>query len=697
MRTMAQTASLTLVANPYRVLLSRAIPIWVKQSGFRWASARCKEVIAYLAKVGAGEKPDRPCWLDSRYIKYPEKVARSGQTSRYLQIIQLWCLYTAFGDHQELEDSDVYKFLDAVRRCPSVMTDQGSDGRRSFTYRLVELFQRDDADFIDLTKKHWESAAGSLSDCIAIKDPCKRLCSFVQFSRDGQWSDPFSSIRPLATFVSRSRRVMDWESYESGFTRLVYFRKRKFAVPKTRPSDLFASFPRRVTKVPNIWSLQTHRRDGTLTQFGEEATGISEVLEELREYGIKLPYALSSIARPLWCDWTTPRNPRGVVHCRVQRNGKARFFYAAPHWAQAVLYPWAQGLYSWLKALPQDYTHDQEKGARQVQKWIREQEQETGTAEVWSIDLSSATDRMPLALTNWVLRNLQPKERSTPNWAMWCSTFGLLSRLQAENGFRAGHCIQWKVGQPLGLVASFAAFAITNHYLARLAHELCAMTVKDDSYAIVGDDIVFKHAAPAKAYSKMLTALGVEVSTEKSLKGRLAEFVGRLITADDIEFKLKFESVPSLRTLRSRIDLIGPRALKMFKPSLMRDLIAMFPTSRTPLGLNPGGFSRAARQRFWLAYAFLEPEPSGLDDPRVRSSTAISAMMGISSLWSGKAIDGAHNISSTDGYDHEDILMGRQTLGTSSELVWKYSSYSSRAFLTRIRKAAHAAGIVDAR
>jgi hypothetical protein len=210
---------------------------------------------------------------------------------------------------------------------------------------------------------------------------------------------------------------------------------------------------------------------------------------------------------------------------------------------------------------------------------------------------------------------------------MWLETFGILSRLPSafddeayrrNNGvlntkYRTHLGLAWTIGQPLGSYPSFAAFALTHHAVARAACSRAGFRrIEAMPYVILGDDIVFGSARAAEEYERALQCLDVPVSKEKCLSGDIGEFAGRIILKDEWEYKAKYFHVKP-ESLLSAIEVFGPRALRMMPQTPLRDIIALQPTSRTPGGVNPGGFTRAQREQFLTNY-FELVDPLADDD-----------------------------------------------------------------------------------
>jgi hypothetical protein len=95
--------------------------------------------------------------------------------------------------------------------------------------------------------------------------------------------------------------------------------------------------------------------------------------------------------------------------------------------------------------------------------------------------------------------------------------------------------VRYAAGQPMGALSSWAMLALTHHCIVQWAWwRVCKASGQKWSwfanYAILGDDVVIMGARVARAYVKIVTALGVDISGHKSLlspKGRCLEFAKR--------------------------------------------------------------------------------------------------------------------------------------------------------------------------
>jgi hypothetical protein len=375
----------------------------------------------------------------------------------------------------------------------------------------------------------------------------------------------------------------------------------------------------------------------------------------------------------------------GNIRARIQKDGKTRFYYAPSQWEQFLLYPFAETLKSQNRRIPQDCTFEQEKGVVKIMEWLKEGK------TVWSFDLSSATDRFPLALTRGILLGL----KQHPNWRMWVNTFTILSRTYHKVSYAGSKAmfksLKWGCGQPLGLNASFAAFALSHHAVVR---GLYPGNPSEAPYVILGDDLVIADETLANRYRDVMQILHVEISETKSLHGCVGEFAGKFISQEGADFKVKYQYV-TLRTLLNMINLVGPRALKGMRATPLRNVIALISTPRTPMGLNPGGFSMEKRATF-LAKYLVKNEVEPAVEPLVDSITATLArdetVRAISPYAVGYTSTHAWNPTGSAFVGYGGVPETKSLTGSKDQ--WYESPYCSRAWLRRVKRLAKQADLL---
>jgi hypothetical protein len=615
-----------LVASPYRNLVAVAVRRWISTSSFGWAADRCKSVCAYLAKLRAGEEAIRPAWVSRLYLSYAERVAKTGGDDKFFQLLQVWRIFSLYGEGRPLSEADVRKFEHACL--------DGYSG-------TVPLFKREGVGSNDpLAVVNLDDLRGRRGYSTLL--PEVRLPAAIQVRS------------PLALRSIRDSKLsLEWEEMRFDFHTLKHM-------------------------LVEVWGVSLRSTPFALRQLPLLRFDLPETQCSRSTFG-----------------------QIGNVYARVQKDGKARFFYAPPAWMQFLLEPWAHALYEALRCIPQDCTFDQEAGVRAISSWLRDGK------EVSSIDLSSATDRFPLAVTRGVLKSFA----LTPNHRMWVDTFCFLSRVPVGVGFSLDEetvshhlpavledgVLKWEVGQPLGTVPSFAAFALSHHWLVRAAFEAVGYEgdVGEWPYAILGDDLVIADERVAQLYRTWIAHLGVQISEAKSLSGRLGEFAGRMISASSWDYKLKWPAHVGPRTLLSYVSLLGPRAVRGMKQSRLRDCIALIPTPRTPCGFNPGGFPKEQVDKFLTEYYYLSKDLDVLGElwvdplPQVQARLAALSMITYGESPSAHCWTVAPRGAAKTGYGGAPIDGPRKGGNT-----WKWSPYLSRAWIQRVRKAAQAAELM---
>lgn len=165
-------------------------------------------------------------------------------------------------------------------------------------------------------------------------------------------------------------------------------------------------------------------------------------------------------------------------------------------------------IYDFLGTIQEDGTKDQLAPVKFIL------ETRTGS-EFYSLDLSAATDRLPVHLQEDILEALGLGGR------IWKQ---ILDRPYVYDGV----LYKYAVGQPMGAYSSFAMLALTNHLLVHVAHLKAfnkSLTKGLGLYAVLGDDIVISDSELAKSYNYFMNyILGVVINPIKGFEGDLIEF-----------------------------------------------------------------------------------------------------------------------------------------------------------------------------
>jgi hypothetical protein len=197
--------------------------------------------------------------------------------------------------------------------------------------------------------------------------------------------------------------------------------------------------------------------------------------------------------------------------------GKTRVIAILDYWSQTVLKVMHDWSFDLLRKIPSDMTYNQN-GCTDVLR---------GCSSYHSFDLSAATDRFPISLQEIFLSDLIGPERAgawrnilvdIPFTTTWdCSTH------------------KYYAGQPMGAYSSWSIFSLSHHLIVRYSAYLAGLDpVKFHRYTILGDDLVIADTAVASQYLAVISALGVDISLEKSLVSNdTYEFAKRIFHKDD--------------------------------------------------------------------------------------------------------------------------------------------------------------------
>jgi hypothetical protein len=221
---------------------------------------------------------------------------------------------------------------------------------------------------------------------------------------------------------------------------------------------------------------------------------LSKVIEGLKAPIAGSPYSIVDV-------WSKLYPPKTKSLRRISyfsdKEGKTRVIAILDYWSQTCLRPLHDALNGILKRIPQDCTFAQSHFLTCLPP----------KGPYYSIDLSNATDRMPLALQLKVVREVIGKVRADA-WAHILTGYEYTLSGMARTA-------KYACGQPMGAYSSWCAMALTHHYLVRLAAVRVGIPHFRD-YALLGDDLVIANAAVATEYRALLLTLDMPVSEEKT-------------------------------------------------------------------------------------------------------------------------------------------------------------------------------------
>lgn len=192
--------------------------------------------------------------------------------------------------------------------------------------------------------------------------------------------------------------------------------------------------------------------------------------------------------------------------------GKVRVVAMVDIITQTLFKPLHDWLFSLLRRIPQDGTFDQ---WAPVQVLL-----DKGVKDVFSYDLSAATDRLPLPLQETLIGWLIGEESAS----IWASllvgrTYSISLKTAEKRGL-ASTSYKYGAGQPMGAYSSWAMLALTHHFCVQYAAwqvKVCKGQWFTD-YAVLGDDVIIGQKAVAEAYHLFMTkVLHVEIQLAKCM------------------------------------------------------------------------------------------------------------------------------------------------------------------------------------
>nr|UJQ92572.1 MAG: putative RNA-dependent RNA polymerase [Mitoviridae sp.] len=200
----------------------------------------------------------------------------------------------------------------------------------------------------------------------------------------------------------------------------------------------------------------------------------------------------------------------------ADKEGKTRVIAIFDYWSQTCLKPYHDAINRILRKVRPDCTFNQNS--------IFETLPTLGPYH--SLDLSNATDRMPLALQLRVFEKLFGKAKALA-WANLLVGY--------EFATKDGPHVKYGAGQPMGAYSSWSSMALTHHVMVRVS----AMRVgyphfKD--YTLLGDDLVIANDAVAGSYRELCAQLDMPISEAKThVSSDTFEFAKRWFTSG-VEF-----------------------------------------------------------------------------------------------------------------------------------------------------------------
>jgi hypothetical protein len=254
---------------------------------------------------------------------------------------------------------------------------------------------------------------------------------------------------------------------------------------------------------------------------------------------------------------------------------KSRVIAVGDYTTQYVLSPIHRWAFKCLSRIRSDYTFDHSKGF-QVLNALTESEE-----NIACFDLSQATDNFPVEFSTEVLRLVMPGgEDIAPLWR----------DVMVGVPFKGNQ--YYRVGQPMGLLSSWAVFALSHHFLIWIAALKAGILPEvlqrpEKAYGEIGDDLFVVSQPLAHYYVMYANALGLKINPTKSLyvskTQRVSEFAhrnsfnGREITALSPNLIVKsFDDYPCFRELILKSREICVSDASFYDEATVIDMVTRF-------------------------------------------------------------------------------------------------------------------------
>jgi len=201
----------------------------------------------------------------------------------------------------------------------------------------------------------------------------------------------------------------------------------------------------------------------------------------------------------------------GKLSFKEEAAGKLRVFAIVDIWTQSALEPLHQSLFALLKRLPNDGTFDQNASFERC----LEKAQLYNCA--YSVDLSAATDRLPIQLQSGIIDLIFNIPGLGKVWADLLVKRPYIIPVN-KYGVEQGEIV-YGTGQPMGALSSWAMLAVTHHFILQVAAFRVNPSLDSwfSRYEILGDDLVIFDTMVYQEYLSIMDQLKVGTNPSKSL------------------------------------------------------------------------------------------------------------------------------------------------------------------------------------
>jgi hypothetical protein len=211
---------------------------------------------------------------------------------------------------------------------------------------------------------------------------------------------------------------------------------------------------------------------------------------------------LGTVALPSYDNINDSMLRVGKLHSFDEWGGKVRTVAIVDYWTQLIMSPLHDTIFHFLEKLETDGTFNQDALAERIRCFTLDSE-----LEIYSYDLTAATDRLPIALQVRVLAVLLG-ETLANNWR------NVLVNREYYNADGVGYT--YACGQPMGAKSSWAMLALTHHVIVQNA-ALTAGSQPYTGYGVLGDDVTITLSTVASEYKHIMDYYGVAINKSKSI------------------------------------------------------------------------------------------------------------------------------------------------------------------------------------
>jgi hypothetical protein len=324
-----------------------------------------------------------------------------------------------------------------------------------------------------------------------------------------------SSLRSITGV--KSNYIREWLEVTGQNEVLLNFRKtaKMFALNQKIASAVIASNKTYLLSwIETIQTLSkaTKKLISKMLGSSKETVALVSVTTKTKETQADYSYIYDFLGVNLrYLRWSMPTLQR--LHNLYEAAGKVRTIAIVDYWTNFVLKPLHDWMFKVLTLLPQDATFNQEGRVRDFAS--------RGYREIWSYDLKSATDLIPLALYRAMFSVILP-EKILDLWFKLLVDRDFTSPKSTTKCYKNHpRTVRYTTGQPMGALTSWASMALVHHALV-LYSAVCVGVVTPSQillfrdYMVLGDDVVIANRAVARFYQALMKELHVPLSLAKS-------------------------------------------------------------------------------------------------------------------------------------------------------------------------------------